>query len=336
MGRRFIGPMGLTPGDRAPGNIDISVEGQLGFQMKVVMNRDLETGSADRDRGGAASAAPLPRNLEDLHELLQMYNTVTQRLQVSHERLEGEVVRLREQLEEKNRELELKKRLAALGEMAAGIAHEIRNPLGGIQLYATTLLAELSDRPAAADLVKKISSGVKGLNSLVGDMLAFTRDLQLERRDEDLGEIVMTTLELATPALVEQDVKVRVHGSVSGKRLSVDRRLLERVLLNLVLNAAEAIGEEYTHGRQGQPHDGQMEIRATHTGGKTEIVIEDNGPGIPAECVEKIFDPFFTTKHTGTGLGLAIVHRIIEAHGGRITAENRQPPERGARFRIVV
>src|SRR3982750_4859374 len=103
-----------------------------------------------------AGAPGMPRSLDDLHDLLQMYNRVTQRLQLSHERLEGEVIRLREQLEEKNRELELKKRLAALGEMAAGIAHEIRNPLGGIQLYASTLLAEVNDRPLAAELVRKI------------------------------------------------------------------------------------------------------------------------------------------------------------------------------------
>src|SRR3954467_7902956 len=90
---------------------------------------------------GKSGGGGMPRTLEDLHELLQMYNQVTQRLQVSHERLEGEVVRLREQLEQKNRELELKKRLAALGEMAAGIAHEIRNPLAGIQLYAGSLAA---------------------------------------------------------------------------------------------------------------------------------------------------------------------------------------------------
>src|SRR3954467_1174633 len=123
------------------------------------------------------------RTLEDLHEVLQMYNEVTQRLQVSHEKLQAEVGRLTVQLEEKNRELEMKKRLAALGEMAAGIAHEIRNPLGGIQLYASTLLAEVSDRPLAAELVRKISSGVKGLNALVSDMLTFTRDLQLQKQD---------------------------------------------------------------------------------------------------------------------------------------------------------
>ena len=142
--------------------------------------------------GGAAEAARAagPRNFEDLHEVLQMYNEVTQRLQVSHERLEQEVVRLREQLEEKNRELEHKKRLAALGEMAAGIAHEIRNPLGGIQLYASTLAGEVADRPLAGDLVRKISSGVKGLNSLVCDMLTFTREMPLAKREEDLAEIV--------------------------------------------------------------------------------------------------------------------------------------------------
>src|SRR4051812_30073003 len=134
--------------------------------------------------GANGHAAPMPRNLEDLHELLQMYNQVTQRLQVSHERLEGEVVRLREQLEQKNRELELKKRLAALGEMAAGIAHEIRNPLAGIQLYAGSLAAEVPARPAESELVRKISNGVKGLNSLVSDMLTFTRDLQLSRHEE--------------------------------------------------------------------------------------------------------------------------------------------------------
>ena len=275
------------------------------------------------------NAAGGGRTLEDLHEVLQMYNEVTQRLQVSHEKLQAEVGRLTVQLEEKNRELEMKKRLAALGEMAAGIAHEIRNPLGGIQLYASTLAAEVADRPLATDLVRKISNGVKGLNSLVSDMLAFTRDLQLVKREEDLAELVTETLELAAPSLLEADVLVRVHGSVEGRQVQADRRLLGRVLLNLVMNAAEAIGEATLQ-------DGRIEIRADRRGEQLELTIEDNGPGIPRENLEKLFDPFFTTKHTGTGLGLAIVHRIVEAHGGQITAENRKSPERGARFRIVL
>ncbi len=278
--------------------------------------------------GAVRSPAP-PRTLEDLHEILKMYNEVTQRLQNSHERLQQEVVRLTEQLEQKNRELELKKRLAALGEMAAGIAHEIRNPLGGIGLYASTLASEVADRPLAAELVRKISSGVKGLNALVSDMLTFTRDLHLDAQTQDLESIVLEALELAAPSLLAQDITARVHGSVKGKTVRADRRLLSRVLLNLVLNGAEAIGEAGIIG-------GRLEIRAAARAGKTELTVEDNGPGIPADLVEKIFDPFFTTKHTGTGLGLAIVHRIIEAHGGRIGAENLKSPERGARFRIVL
>jgi len=295
----------------------------------------------DAVRAGTGIGGTGIKNLEELQEILELYNEVTQKLQGSHERLEQEVVRLREQLEEKNKELELKKRLAALGEMAAGIAHEIRNPLGGIQLYAGTLLEEVRDRPMAVELVKKISSGVKGLNVLVSDMLTFTRDMQLSKREEELSEIVLETLELAAPSLLEQDVSVRVHGSVEGKRVCVDRRLIARVLLNLVLNAAEAIGEareklEVGSGKKAE--GGKVEIRAvqisTVTGVRTELLIEDNGPGIPSENLERIFDPFFTTKHTGTGLGLAIVHRIVESHGGVIAAENRR--EGGARIRMVI
>ncbi len=274
-------------------------------------------------------APSTPRNLEDLYEVLQMYNEVTQRLQVSHEKLQQEVIRLNDQLEQKNRELELKKRLAALGEMAAGIAHEIRNPLGGIQLYASTLAEEVADRPLALDLVRKISSGVKGLNSLVCDMLAFTGNMNLNRRKEDLSEIITATIELAKPTLFQYHITVRVAENIDGMTIHVDGKLLQRVLLNLLLNAADAIGEANTP-------NGTITLTARRTDKKLTLTIEDNGPGIPIETLESIFNPFFTTKHSGTGLGLAIVHRIIEAHGGQITAENLMPPNRGACFKIVL
>jgi signal transduction histidine kinase len=281
------------------------------------------------------TAKKKPDKLEDLQEVLQMYNEVTQRLQISHERLQAEVARLTAQLEEKNRELEMKKRLAALGEMAAGIAHEIRNPLGGIQLYASSLLQEVSDRPLAGELVRKISSGVKGLNSLVCDMLAFTGNMMLHRADEDLGEIVERAVEFVRPTLLAHGVELQAGESLAKMRVNVDGKLLERVLLNLLLNASQAIAEcEGARAGSSSPC-GRIAIRARHAASKTEIIVEDNGPGIPQEVLERIFNPFFTTRHTGTGLGLAIVHRIVEAHGGVITAENRTP-ERGARFRIVL
>ncbi len=282
--------------------------------------------------------APRPRNLEDLQEILQMYNDVTQRLQVSHERLQQEVVRLTEQLEQKNQELERKKRLAALGEMAAGIAHEIRNPLGGIQLYASSLMNDVADRPQAAELVKKISNGVKGLNSLVSDMLAFTRDLNLQRQEVSVADLVSETLELASPSLVQHGATARVGSEIATMTVRVDARLLGRVLLNLVMNAAEAIGERggKKQGAGSRKNDGVIEIRGEMQGERTHLIVEDNGPGISEDSIERVFHPFFTTKHSGTGLGLAIVHRIVEAHGGTIIAENRTAPDTGARFRIVL
>jgi signal transduction histidine kinase len=281
----------------------------------------------------------MPRSVEDLHEVLRMYNQVTQRLQVSHERLEQEVVRLREQLEQKDKELELKKRLAALGEMAAGIAHEIRNPLGGIQLYASTLAGEVRDRPMASELVKKISNGVNGLNALVCDMLAFTGNMILDRREQALCDIVDGAVELARPVLSRHGVAVCVDRSVAGVSVTVDGRLLQRVILNLVLNAGEAIAEK-PEARSPKPgggsrnQEGLITISCEQNDAQTAIIVEDDGPGIPEEVLERIFNPFFTTKHSGTGLGLAIVHRIVEAHGGTIHAENRRAPQRGARFRI--
>ena len=263
-------------------------------------------------------------NLEDLQEVLEMYNDVTQKLQVSHERLQNEVQRLRDQLEQKNKELELKNRLAALGEMAAGIAHEIRNPLGGIQLYASTLAAEVSDRPMALQLVTKISNGVKGLNVLVSDMLAFTRDLNLNKRVCDLADMLLAAVEMVMPTLLQHKVKVNIDDGLTGLTLQADPKLMERVLVNLIGNAAEAIGESRSTG-------GEILIMARPVRDQVDMTITDNGPGIPADVIEKIFNPFFTTKHTGTGLGLAIVHRIIEGHGGTIRAENL-PDGRGAKF----
>ena len=267
------------------------------------------------------------RRIEELGRIIMAYSEVTEKLQQSHDQLHQTVLALQSELSEKNRLLERKNRLAALGEMAAGMAHEIRNPLGGIHLYASMLGKDVAQMPASLDLVKKISGGVKRLEALVSQVLAFSRDIIANPVATDLAQAVGRAVELASPKLDANHVTWAIEGPAEMP-VTVDAFLLEQALLNLLLNAAEAM-----HERGGA-------IRVFYARGddvgarQLRIVVKHTGPGIPATVLDKIFDPFFTTKDTGTGLGLAIVHRIVEAHEGTIMATN--PAGGGAQFEIRI
>src|SRR3954465_879012 len=157
----------------------------------------------------ATATATIPdptQRIEELGRIIMAYSEVTEKLQESHEKLQDTVVALREELSEKSRLLERKNRLAALGEMAAGMAHEIRNPLGGIQLYASMLAKDVAAMPPSLDLVKKISGGVKRLESLVSSVLAFSRDIHASPAPADLAELINRAIELATPKLDQHNV----------------------------------------------------------------------------------------------------------------------------------
>src|SRR5438105_4456186 len=144
----------------------------------------------------ATSSDPAQR-IEELGRIILAYSEVTERLQQSHEQLTQTVAALRSELSEKNRLLERKERLAALGEMAAGMAHEIRNPLGGIQLYASMLAKDVAAMPPTLELVQKISGGVRRLEGLVSQVLHFTREIRVSAAETDLGSIVETAIDLA-------------------------------------------------------------------------------------------------------------------------------------------
>jgi signal transduction histidine kinase len=266
------------------------------------------------------------RRIDDLGQIILAYSGVTEKLQQSHDQLTQTVQALRLELSEKNRLLERKNRLAALGEMAAGMAHEIRNPLGGIQLYSSILAKELADRPGSLELVHKIAGGVKLLDGLVSQVLQFTREITAHLAETDLPDVIDQAVELASASLQMHAVKCEVKGP-RPMRATVDRMLLGQAVLNLVMNAAEAIG----HGgkvtiRYGPPVDD--DVRQFH------LSVTDTGPGISPEVLDRIFNPFFTTKESGTGLGLAIVHRVVEAHDGTITASNIDGG--GARFEVRI
>lgn len=261
------------------------------------------------------------QRLEELGQIIMAYSEVTERLQISHDELKNKVTELQTELGEKNRELARRDRLAALGEMAAGLAHEIRNPLGGIQLYASLLAQDVADRPASAETVRKIVSGVKRLEALVSQVLNFSREIRADREECDMAELIREAVEVAEAKAPTHGVTVTLNAPSTLVK-TVDGRLLTQAALNLTLNAIEAGGEHVNV------------TLSEEKGGRMSLVIEDDGPGIPADLLDRIFNPFFTTKDEGTGLGLSIVHRIVEAHGGAISATNR--PEGGARFELRI
>jgi len=257
---------------------------------------------------------------EDLIGILDSYSQAAERLKESHTVLQTEVRRLREELANKNRQLERRKRLAALGEMAAGLAHEIRNPLGGIQLYANLLRKDVSDRPEMVQIIDKMITGIRSLDALVTDVLALTHTVQPKFAKEDLVKITQSTMDLVQPLITEKQSQISFNSPMS-LLMNCDRNMLQRAVMNLLRNAIEAAGE-----------NGQVMIDLNVKHQSIIMQIADSGPGIDAEIADRIFNPFFTTKDTGTGLGLSIVHRIIEAHEGSIKVG--KAPLGGALFTI--
>ena len=274
-----------------------------------------------RDRFAGVGAAPAREaRVAELGQILHAYSEVTERLQRSHEQLQATVERLQNELGEKNRLLERRNRLAALGEMAAGMAHEIRNPLGGIQLYATMLDADLADRPEQRKIVGKISGGVRRLEGLVSNVLQFTREITANRRPCDVRAAVEEAVDLTARQQAAAGVRVEVVGPESLEA-DADPDLIGRAVLNLVLNAIEAAAR-------------RVVVELTPRGGGFSLAVSDDGPGIAPGVIDRLFDPFFTTKDMGTGLGLSIVHRIADAHDGTITASNTV--QGGARFELTI
>ncbi len=276
----------------------------------------------------------------DLAELMGAFNEVTSRLHATHEALNREVTRLRGELHDANEQLQRGRRLAALGEMAAGIAHEVRNPLGSIGLYARMLEQDLGEMPAQRDIACKIATVVQGLNHVVGDVLSFARDVRITPEPERADEVLGRALDASGPR--PKDVRVcRRGGAVEGSELALwcDGSLIHQALVNIIRNAFEAMDESsppagghrlVLDAAEAVGHDGKP---------ATVLTVSDTGPGVSREAIDRMFNPFFTTRKTGTGLGLAIVHRIVDAHGGRIVVWNnadRATGTPGATFELVI
>ena len=268
----------------------------------------------------------------DLAEIMRAFTAVTDRLQSAHSSLQSEVARLNRELREKNEQLRRSEQLAALGQMAAGIAHEIRNPLGSIHLYASMLTRDLSDRPDSQAISAKISQAVKHLDAIVGDVLLFARDVRVNPAPVGVGDLFDHALESNAGLLADGGVIVRRFDRAGNDAPAAlgDPLALNQALVNVIRNAVEAMngrGELILDAQRMQHQEGQDDES------RIALIVSDNGSGVDPAILDRIFNPFFTTRPTGTGLGLAIAHRIVDAHGGRIAIANNTPGP-GATVRI--
>jgi signal transduction histidine kinase len=216
--------------------------------------------------------------------------------------------------EEILRRLLRSERLAAVGTLAAGLAHEVRNPLNSASLQLTLLERRL-DRGDDPHTVLPIADIIKGeidrLDRLVREFLAFAQPRPLEPRPVDVGELFAAVTGLITPEAEAAHVSIATAVPPGTPAVLGETERLRQVLLNLTRNAVEAMSER----------GGALRLAARRAGREVEISVEDDGPGFGEDL--PVFDAFFTTKAQGTGLGLAIVHRIITDHGGTIRVESR-------------
>jgi signal transduction histidine kinase len=256
---------------------------------------------------------------------------------VSENRRQAQRYRLlAEELAETNRRLEQaqeearrSERLAALGQLTAGLAHEIRNPLAVIKGSAETLTRRLqSADPVTTEVAGYVSSEVNRLNTIVTRFLNFARPLKLERRPTQIPPLLDRALKVALERWPEAKVEVAQQYSENLPEMSLDPDLCEQAFTNLVLNAYEAMTDS----------GGRLTVRVAAANSDdrrgVEVEIEDTGPGIPSELHGQVFNPFFTTKKEGVGLGLSLVSKIVDDHRGWIRISSQ--PGKGACFRLFL
>jgi two-component system sensor histidine kinase HydH len=223
------------------------------------------------------------------------------------------------------KEVARSQRLASLGRLAAGVAHEIRNPLSSIKGFATYFKERYPDKPDDQQTANIMIQEVDRLNRVVGQLLEFARPISIKSRRISLQALLKDSLKLIEDRAAEKNISVHTQCSVPVDEAWGDPDRINQILLNLYLNAIDAMesGGEL-----------KVELTSDSDGRQLIITVSDTGCGISPENLSQIFDPYFTTKSSGTGLGLAIAHNVLEAMGGSIKVKSN--PEMGTAFKITI
>jgi signal transduction histidine kinase len=282
-------------------------------------------------KGGVATALgitlltlpyPQVKGITDGHELLSEYTEMV--FYVAIGLVAGILIeqqwRERKKSEALAEELSVKDRLSSLGQMAAGLAHEIKNPLGSIQGAAEILSDDTPVDSKKRELLGVLTKETKRLNNVVDDFLRFARPRPPQLAPSQVND---TLRDVAAQARLKEsggDIEIVERLSVDLPEVQADAEQMHQVFLNVILNALAAKGTR------------TVEVKSRADGGEIAVSVRDDGEGIAPEVVSKVFDPFFTTRDAGTGLGLSISHQIVRDHGGRITVES----ERGQGTEVTV
>ncbi len=250
-------------------------------------------------------------------------------LQRARARADAETIREQSRALQAQRRIAVQnEKLAAIGRLAAGIAHEVRNPLGVIRSSAAMIQEGFAAKDDAHRACSFICEEIDRLDGLITSLLDFARPVELRQQEVALGGVVERAVKVAGPSIEGRGVHLDLEAGRPGPGLRADPDLLAQVVLDLLTNAAEAV-----------PDDGRIVVRAAAAGGAVHLEVADSGPGVPESISERVFEPFFTTKPRGTGLGLAMAARIAQAHGGHIeVVSGRGAGTRGdgACFRLVL
>ena len=225
------------------------------------------------------------------------------------------------QLQDNFEQMKRAERLFALGQLSAGLAHEIRNPLASIAGAAGILQRSLYRERKDAECLEIISKECQRLNGLLTHFLDFARPRTPKYQTTDFGAVIDSVMELAAHAVGKRPIELRKEISADLTVIECDPELLKQVLLNLIINAIQAT-----------PGSGEVLVSAGLRNDRLSIEVRDEGCGIGGADRDRIFDPFFTTKENGTGLGLSVAHQIVEQHGGILKAEAN--PGRGMTFSV--